>query len=81
MNQKKRRERITSSEAKEAYKEASKFFLDIAKLVFAGVILASVMNMSEFAIASGTMVIIAAIVAICATIYERNRAHNIEVEQ
>jgi len=47
MNQKKRRERITSSEAKEAYKEASKFFLDIAKLVFAGVILASVMNMSE----------------------------------
>jgi uncharacterized membrane protein YraQ (UPF0718 family) len=46
MNQKKRRERITSSEAKEAYKEASKFFLDIAKLVFAGVILASVMNMS-----------------------------------
>ena len=47
MIQKKRRERITSSEAKEAYKEASKFFLDIAKLVFAGVILASVMNMSE----------------------------------
>lgn len=47
MNQKKQRERITSSEAKEAYKEASKFFLDIAKLVFAGVILASVMNMSE----------------------------------
>lgn len=35
----------------------------------------------EFAIASGTMVIIAAIVAICATIYERKRAHNIEVEQ
>lgn len=47
MNQKKQRGRITSSEAKEAYKEASKFFLDIAKLVFAGVILASVMNMSE----------------------------------
>ena len=47
MNQKKKRERITNSEAKEAYKEASKFFLDIAKLVFAGVILASVMNMSE----------------------------------
>ena len=47
MNQRKKRERITSSEAKEAFKEASKFFLDIAKLVFAGVILASVMNMSE----------------------------------
>lgn len=39
MNQRKKRERITDSERKEAYKEASKFVLDIAKLVFAGVIL------------------------------------------
>ena len=34
----------------------------------------------DFAIASGTMVIIAAIVAIWATIYERNRTHHVEVE-
>ena len=39
MNQKKKRERITDAERKDAYKEASKFVLDIAKLVFAGVIL------------------------------------------
>ncbi len=45
MNQKKRRERITDAEAKEAYKEASKFVLDIAKLVFAGIILGAIMDM------------------------------------
>ena len=47
MNQKKKRERITQSEAKDAYKEASKFVLDIAKLVFAGVILGSIMDLSN----------------------------------
>jgi len=46
MIQKKKRERITDAERKEAYKEASKFVLDIAKLVFAGVILGSIMDMS-----------------------------------
>ena len=46
MNQRKKRERITDAERKEAYKEASKFVLDIAKLVFAGVILGSIMDMS-----------------------------------
>ena len=45
MNQKKKRERITDAERKEAYKEASKFVLDIAKLVFAGIILGSIMDM------------------------------------
>ena len=45
MNQKKQRERITDAEAKEAYKEASKFVLDIAKLVFAGIILGAIMDM------------------------------------
>lgn len=45
MIQKKKRERITPAERKEAYKEVSKFVLDIAKLVFAGVILASIMDM------------------------------------
>ena len=46
MIQKKKRERITDAERKEAYKEASMFVLDIAKLVFAGVILGSIMDMS-----------------------------------
>ena len=45
MNQKKKRERITDAERKEADKEASKSVLDIAKLVFAGVILGSIMDM------------------------------------
>lgn len=45
MNQKKQRERITDAEAKEAYKEASKFVLDIAKLVFAGIIIGAIMDM------------------------------------
>lgn len=45
MIQKKKRERITDAERKEAYKEVSKFVLDIAKLVFAGVILGSIMDM------------------------------------
>jgi hypothetical protein len=45
MNQRKKRERITDAERKEAYKEASRFVLDIAKLVFAGVILGSIMDM------------------------------------
>ena len=45
MNQKKKRERITDAERKEAYKEASKFVLDLAKLIFAGVILSSIMDM------------------------------------
>jgi hypothetical protein len=42
---KKRKERITDIEAKEALKEASKFVLDVAKLVFAGVILGSIMDL------------------------------------
>ena len=45
VNQKKKRERITPAERKEAYKEASKFVLDLAKLVFAGIILAGIMDM------------------------------------
>ena len=45
MNERKKRERITDAERKEAYKEASKFVLDIAKLVFAGIILGGVMEM------------------------------------
>lgn len=45
MNQKKRRSRITDAEIKQAYIEASRFVLDLAKLVFAGVILAGIMDM------------------------------------
>lgn len=89
MNQRKQRERITSTQAKEALKEACKFFLDIAKLVFAGVILTSVMNMSEndsLTLSFGIHSVIALMVLdgylyYWATIYERNRAHNLEVEQ
>ena len=47
MNQKKKRERITDAEKKEAYKEASKFVLDLAKLIFAGVILSSIMDIDK----------------------------------
>lgn len=42
----KRKERITDAEKKDAYKEASKFVLDIAKLVFAGIILGGIMDMN-----------------------------------
>lgn len=45
MVQKKKKERITDAEKKEAYKEASKFVLDIAKLILAGVILSTIMDM------------------------------------
>ena len=45
MVQMKKRERITDAEKKEAYKEASKFVLDIAKLILAGVILSTIMDM------------------------------------
>lgn len=45
MNQKKKRKRISPAEKKDALKEACKFFLDLAKLVFAGVILAGIMDM------------------------------------
>ncbi|MBQ3629678.1 MAG: hypothetical protein II949_00390 [Prevotella sp.] len=41
----KKKERITDAEKKEAYKEASKFVLDIAKLILAGVILSTIMDM------------------------------------
>ena len=42
----KRKERITDAEKKDAYKEANKFVLDIAKLVFAGIILGGIMDMN-----------------------------------
>ena len=42
----KKRERITNSEWKEAYKEASKFVLDLAKLFFAGIIIGGIMDLS-----------------------------------
>ena len=60
MIQKKRR-RITDAERKDAYKYASKFVLDIAKLVFAGVILSTItgMNMGE-----GPVIIISSITLI-----------------
>lgn len=45
MVQKKRKERITDAEKKEAYKEASKFVLDIAKLILAGTILGTITQM------------------------------------
>lgn len=45
MVQMKKKERITDAEKKEAYKEASKFVLDIAKLILAGVILSTIMDM------------------------------------
>ena len=45
MNARKKKERITDAEWKDFYKEASKFVLDIAKLVFAGVILGSIMDL------------------------------------
>ena len=61
MNQKKKRERITDAEKKEAYKEASKFVLDIAKLVFAGVILGCIMGMDidkNWVFAIGSLIVI-----------------------
>jgi F0F1-type ATP synthase assembly protein I len=61
MNQKKKRERITQSEKKEAYKEASRFVLDISKLVFAGVILGCIMGMDidkNWVFAIGSMIVI-----------------------
>ena len=61
MNQKKKRERITQSEKKEAYKEASRFVLDISKLVFAGVILGCIMGMvidKNWVFAIGSMIVI-----------------------
>lgn len=62
MNQKRKRSRITDAERKEAYKEASKFVLDIAKLVFAGVILAGIVDMNiskaELLVTGGIVVVI-----------------------
>ena len=45
MNKQKRKERITDAEKKDAYKEASKFVLDLSKLVFAGIIVAGIMDL------------------------------------
>ncbi|MBP3788067.1 MAG: ABC transporter permease [Prevotella sp.] len=65
MNQRKKRERITDAERKEAYKEASRFVLDIAKLVFAGVILGSIMDMDinkGFVFGVGLIIVICLII-------------------
>lgn len=61
MNQKKKRERITDAERKEAYKEASKFILDIAKLVFAGVLLSTITNMK---LSEGPVIFISSIILV-----------------
>ena len=42
---KKNKIHITANERKDAYKEASHFALDMAKLVFGGVILAGIMDL------------------------------------
>ena len=65
MNQRKKRERITDAERKEAYKEASKFVLDIAKLVFAGIILGGVMEMD---ISKAALLSVGGVVALILTI-------------
>ena len=65
MIQKKRRERITDAEKKEALKEASKFVLDIAKLVFAGIILGGIMDMD---ISKAALLSVGGIVALILTI-------------
>ena len=71
MNQKKKRERITDTERKDAYKEASKFVLDIAKLVFAGVILSTItgMNMSEGPVIAISSIVLAALIMFGAYLY------------
>jgi len=71
MNQKKKRERITDAERKDAYKEASKFVLDIAKLVFAGVILSTItgMNMSEGPVIAISSIVLAALIMFGAYLY------------
>jgi len=61
----KRKERITDAEKKEAYKEASKFVLDIAKLVFAGIILGGIMDMD---ISKAALLSVGGIVAFILTI-------------
>ena len=65
MNERKKRERITDAERKEAYKEASKFVLDIAKLVFAGIILGGVMEMD---ISKAALLSVGGVVALILTI-------------
>ncbi len=71
MNQKKKRERITDAERKDAYKEASKFVLDIAKLVFAGVILSTItgMDMSEGPVIAISSIVLAALIMFGAYLY------------
>ena len=71
MNQKKKRERITDAERKDAYKEASKFVLDIAKLVFAGVILSTItgMNMSEGPVIAISSIVLAVLIMFGAYLY------------
>ncbi len=71
MNQKRKRSRITDAERKEAYKEASKFVLDIAKLVFAGVILSTIMDMkiSEDSVMIVGSLILAILVSVGAYLY------------
>ncbi len=61
----KRKERITDAEKKEALKEASKFVLDIAKLVFAGIILGGIMDME---ISKAALLSVGGIVALILTI-------------
>jgi hypothetical protein len=71
MVQKKKKERITDAEKKEAYKEASKFVLDIAKLVFAGVILSTVTGMSinETSLITYSSIVLVALIASGAYLY------------
>lgn len=71
MNQKKRRSRITDAEIKQAYIEASRFVLDIAKLVFAGVILSTIMDMkiSEDSVMIVGSLILAILVSVGAYLY------------
>ena len=70
MNQKKR-ERITPAEKKGAYKEASKFVLDIAKLIFAGVILSTItgMKINEGPVIAVSSIILVILIFVGAYLY------------
>lgn len=61
----KKKERITDAEKKEAYKEASKFVHDIAKLVFAGVILSTItgMSLNETSVIIVSTIVLVALIA------------------
>jgi hypothetical protein len=65
MNQKKKKDRIAPAEKKAALMEASKFILDLAKLVFAGIILGSIMDMG---ISKGGLLLVGGLI-VCVFIF------------